>query len=159
MVRFPATPSVAFALVSPHIWKENILKHFYGMHTHMRDAVPSCRSFILELYIGLPKSFQTFSTVLALSSHIILYNSDEKQLLKFWDSTLASFVSYSLCLSTDSFFPLPVSLMFPSLAYLPYDKCILDHDKLCMGMIQILWGRPSFEIGIRATERFRPVLI
>lgn len=86
MVRFPAMSSVTFALVLTSMWKENVLKHFYMTHTHFRDAVLSCY-FLLKLHVGLPKSFQTFNTVFALSSPIILQDLDEKQLQKIWDST------------------------------------------------------------------------
>lgn len=89
------------------------------MHIHFRDAVPSCP---LGECIGSPTSFQIFITVCALSSHKVLHTPDEKQQLKICDGTLAFlfFMPFNIQL-----FPLPASLTFPSLAYLPYDKCIL----------------------------------
>lgn len=84
-------------------WKKNIHKHFDRTYTYFRGAVISC-PFLLKLYTGSPKSFQTFSKVFALASHTILHDPDEKQLLKFWDSTLASFCFVFLMLFNIQFF-------------------------------------------------------
>lgn len=133
VVRFPATPSVTFALVSPPMWKKNILEHFYGMHTHFRDAVLSC-PFLLKLCLSRHLAHYL------LSSHTQSYTTLMRN--SSWSSETALwplFVSYSLCLSTYIFFPLPVSLMFPSLAYLPYDKCIL-----CLIITKSVWEQSNF---------------